>query len=144
MPGDKEPHFGSDKVEWIVENYEVLADGRWPQKSSGYIDNPFAPPASRSHSSAYFETPMAVLAEFHTRIQLCGPDGDLFLCVRCLKYEETIFRRALGLEIQEFDRKMSRVFAYIKGKRKSRSYAEFVRHYSPQNSGAFNRNRPRQ
>lgn len=131
----KRPHIGADKIEWIIENYEVLIDGRWPQKSSGYIDNPFAPPAKGTRASAYFETPMEVLSEFHLRVAQCGRDGDAFLCIRCKRYEWRPIIRLMRIRHGEIDRILERVFVYIVGRRKDRPYTEFIRHYSPRYRG---------
>ncbi len=128
VPGDKEPNIKPDQLDWIIEYYEVLRDGRWPTKQSGYIDNPFAPPSGGVRASAYFETSMAILAEFHTRINQCGRDGEAFLCCRCLDYERVRVCRLRGIHDGQLDRILSDVFRYIVGRRKDRSYVEFIRH----------------
>jgi len=103
-------------------------DGRWPDKKSGYIENPFAPQGKRVSASAYFETPIAVLAEFHLRVDMCGRDGEAFLCCRCLKWDCSRVRLLMGLNDIGLDRKLQWVFKYIVGRRKNRPYQEFIRH----------------
>ena len=119
--------FWPEHIEWIIEYYEVLIDGRWPQKHSGYIDNPFAP-GGHIRAGAYFESPMDILAEFHWRIEQCGSDGEAFRCIRCEKYDEKSICKLLNIQPVQIDRILKQVFSFIMGRRKDRSYSEFIRH----------------
>ena len=128
MPDDRTAKFSANQIDWIAEYYEVITDGTWPIKSSGYIDNPFAPPAGRTHAGAYFETPTQVLAEFHKRIDRCGADGAVFLCIRCLEYDQILLMKAMSIDRNRLNLILAQVFKYIQGRWKKRSYTEFKKH----------------
>ena len=128
MPIDKQVHWGKAKLDWIIAHYEVLSDGRWPQKSSGYIENPFAPPSKRIPSGAMFEDPASIMAEFHSRLNLCGRDGEIFRCIECLKGDKPSVGLIAGVDESRLDRVIGQVYSYIRGRRKDRPYQEFRRH----------------
>lgn len=142
MPGDREVNFKPEQIEWIIEHYEILSSGRWVAKQSGYVDNPFAPPSRQFRAGAYFEDPAALMAEFDSRLEACGTDGEIFRLSRCLQYEEDRLCLLLRMKAQEISRINDRVFSYIVGKKKDRPYTEFVRHYSPGYRGRFRYKKP--
>ena len=121
--------FNLSQIDWIIEWYEVISDGKWPEKKSGYIDNPLAPRGKRGKGGASFQAPMDVIAEFHWRLSQCGRDGEVFLCVYCKKSNDLkSIMQLLHITQDEFDRLTENVRRYIKGWRKERTYQEFIGH----------------
>ena len=142
MPEGREVNFKADQIDWIVEHYFTLSSGRWPQKQSGYIDNPFAPPSQQVRATAYFEDPASLMAEFNSRIEKCGRDGELWILARYHEYDMRRLCRLMKIREDELYRIMNRVTYYVLGRKKDRPYTEFIRHYSPQYRGGSSLKRP--
>ena len=116
---------------FICEHYELLCDGRWPEKKSGYIDSPLDG-KSQIKPYAPFEKVMQLLAEFHWRIDQCGEDGKLFRAFKLQKYDLELIKKITGRVDEDWiDRRCHRVVDYIKGigkegiDRRRRSYKDF-------------------
>ena len=112
----------------MLEHYEVISDGRWPQKLTGYIDNPFVPAPLRSKSGAYFEGPVGILAELNSRLRACGRDGEMVLCLRAWGWDQDILMRLMRTDRESMELAERRVIAYVSYRRKERSYKEFCQH----------------
>ena len=119
--------FAPSLIDWMCEHYELLIEGRWPDKKTGYIDSIFGGP-SPFRPGAYFENTMYIMAEFHWRIDECGDDGSLFRAVRCEKWDVDLLRTLIRRDEDWIDKRCNRVFNYISGKRRKRTYQEACRH----------------
>ena len=123
-------------IDWVCEYYEVILEGRWPDKKTGYIDTPLDG-RSPIKDHAYFESTINLLAEFHWRIDQCGDDGRLFRAFKLLKYDYSLVRSIMGrVDEDGLGRRCKRVTDYIKGigksglDRRRQSYKDFCCHWS--------------
>lgn len=119
--------FKKEQISWLCEHYDILKDGCWPPKQSGYIDGPFLGTV-RVKSSAYFEDAASILAEFHLRLDKCGNDGYLFKAIKCYGYDKVILYKIAHKDEAWLEHRISRVLRYITGRRKRRTYKEFCGH----------------
>ena len=118
---------------WLMDNLNQLGPevARWPNDpdSGGYYETGTRAP---SYNGAYFEEPIGFHAEVTWRLEQCGKDGRL----AGQHYVEgtDIFTLAdlTHAAPGKVTRRVGRVLAYICGyRRKSRTYKEFKRSYSP-------------
>ena len=122
--------FSIPQIYWLFKYYDLLKDGKWMHKTSGYIDQPemFAP--YRVNPGAYFEDAIGVIAKLHHRLKLCGKDGELIYCCRCLHYEVGRLIRLMGITQEKMERIEYMVTDYCHGKYvREQTYDEFRRHY---------------
>ena len=107
----REIYFSSEQCVWLIKSMDLLHDGRWPSeyRETGYTGES----GKKSQHHAYFETPLAVVAELDWRLARTGVDGKLLVS------------QILGELI--LDREALDALAFISGwRRKTQNYRQWL------------------
>ena len=100
------PYWRKDYIEWVMEWYEVLKDGKWPRKGA---DNP----ESRGRGFEASIYPPAILGELHSRLKMCGRDGIIVHKYKCIKEKPKVIRHLYSLSQKTLDEITYQVMRYI-------------------------------
>jgi len=128
-----EIHFSRRTALWLIQNLEILRDGRWPPEASNYIDI-FS--KTTSHKAS-FVTPVEYAAEISARMEKCGIDGLILLAMEAWGESQEALAKYLWMPEWSINKRANRALAYVSSgparrwhntpKRKGGTYQEFKR-----------------
>ena len=123
--------FKPEQVLWLIEHLDIIRKGDWPpeHKETGYVGGKGKSQSKR----APFENPAIICADLMCRLEGTGLDGVMLVLVYSQPddklWMEQYLSEALGIDINEIDRRIHQCLNYIKGyNQKKRTYKEFREH----------------
>lgn len=115
--------FRREHVLWALQYWDDIMQYRWPDSPMDDVQ-----PDNRIAGPAQFEIVVGIKVELEGRLSATGRDGQMLLDRH--HYGKTLdeVHRTYNCGLDAIDRGMRDALRYICGRRKERSYEEFLNH----------------